>query len=234
MPGRSPGWGWRLRKRYTGDFAAGYVNGMLAAGAGALVIMLLADWILPFVYNIGFEGFQASVLVWLFMGGLVALENMRSQGSGVGGMGGDRGHGDDQESGDMTSLDLSIIIVNWNTRDLLAGCLEVGRMDQIRNQSPVTDPDCQLTTEIFVVDNASTDGSAAMVRERFPWVRLIENAENVGFARANNQGLAAGAGALRLVAQPRHRGPSRRVGGIGRVHGRAPAGRGVRGAAAQR
>ena len=38
--------------------------------------MLLADWILPFVYNIGFPGFQASVLVWLFLGGLVALENM--------------------------------------------------------------------------------------------------------------------------------------------------------------
>lgn len=68
--------GLALRKRYTGDFTAGYVNGMLAAGAGALVIMALADWILPFVYNIGFDGFQASVLVWLFLGGLVALENM--------------------------------------------------------------------------------------------------------------------------------------------------------------
>ena len=68
--------GLRLRRRYTAGFAAGYVNAMLAAGAGALVIMLLADWILPFVYNIGFPGFQASVLVWLFMGGLVALENM--------------------------------------------------------------------------------------------------------------------------------------------------------------
>ena len=49
---------------------------MLAAGAARLVIMLFADWILPFVYNIGFPGFQASVLVWLFLGGLVALENM--------------------------------------------------------------------------------------------------------------------------------------------------------------
>jgi hypothetical protein len=68
--------GLRLHRRHSEGFSAGYVNGMLATGAGALAIMLLADWILPFVYNIGFPGFQASVLVWLFMGGLVALENM--------------------------------------------------------------------------------------------------------------------------------------------------------------
>jgi hypothetical protein len=65
-----------LRRRYRTGFIAGYVNAMLAAGAGALVIMLLADWMLPFVYNIGFHGFQASVLVWLFLGGVAALENM--------------------------------------------------------------------------------------------------------------------------------------------------------------
>ncbi len=69
--------GLALRRRFVTGFAAGYVNAMLAAGASSLAIMLLADWILPFVYNIGFPGFQASVLVWLFMGGLVALENMK-------------------------------------------------------------------------------------------------------------------------------------------------------------
>ena len=74
--------GLRLRSRFTEGFAAGYVNGMLAAGAGALVVMLLADWILPFVYNIGFPGFQASVLVWLFLGGLVALEQLEDKGTG--------------------------------------------------------------------------------------------------------------------------------------------------------
>lgn len=68
--------GYRLHRRYRNGFAAAYVNGMLAAGVGSLVIMMFADWILPFVYNIQFVGFQASVLVWLFMGGLVALENM--------------------------------------------------------------------------------------------------------------------------------------------------------------
>lgn len=68
--------GLRLRARFRHGFVSGYVNGMLATGAGALILMLLADWILPFVYNIGFSGFQASVLVWLFLGGLVALEGM--------------------------------------------------------------------------------------------------------------------------------------------------------------
>lgn len=66
--------GLRLRQRYRADFAGGYVASLLAAGSAALVIMLLADWILPFVYNIGFHGFQASVLVWLFLGGLITLE----------------------------------------------------------------------------------------------------------------------------------------------------------------
>jgi len=74
--------GLRLRSRFTEGFAAGYVNGMLAAGAAALVVMMLADWILPFVYNIGFPGFQASVLVWLFLGGLVALEQLEDKGTG--------------------------------------------------------------------------------------------------------------------------------------------------------
>lgn len=66
---------WRLRARFQQDFATGYVNGMLATLAGIMVVMMLLDWFLPFVYNAGFETFQASVLVWLFLGGLVAIEN---------------------------------------------------------------------------------------------------------------------------------------------------------------
>lgn len=66
--------GQRVHSRYKTGFVAGYVNGMLAAGVGALVLMLFADWILPFVYNIGFPGFQASMLMWMFMGALVALD----------------------------------------------------------------------------------------------------------------------------------------------------------------
>ncbi len=90
---------------------------------------------------------------------------------------------------------LSIIIVSWNTRDLLARCLEAVERSNVRTFE-------RLNVETFVVDNASTDGSAAMVRERFPWVRLIENAENVGFARANNQAIRQSTGRYVLLLNP--------------------------------
>jgi N-acetylglucosaminyl-diphospho-decaprenol L-rhamnosyltransferase len=82
-------------------------------------------------------------------------------------------------------LTLSIVIVNWNTRDLLAQCLtSISRSPLLPSSS----------VEVFVVDNASSDGSAQMVAEHFHWVRLIQNNENMGFAQANNQaiGLANG------------------------------------------
>ncbi len=56
-----------------GGVMSGYVQSAFATLLGSLVLMMLADWILPFVYNIGFPGFQASVLVWLFLGGLLAV-----------------------------------------------------------------------------------------------------------------------------------------------------------------
>lgn len=77
----------------------------------------------------------------------------------------------------MTSNpDISVVIVNWNTRELLRDCL-----------TSVFAKPTALQLEVLVVDNASTDDSAKMVRESFREVRLIENHENVGFARANNQ-----------------------------------------------
>jgi hypothetical protein len=66
--------GLRTSDRQPPGFTSGYANGMTAAWVGSLVIMLLADWMLPFVYNIGFPGFQASILMWLFLGGLVAVD----------------------------------------------------------------------------------------------------------------------------------------------------------------
>ncbi len=74
--------------------------------------------------------------------------------------------------------DVSIIIVNWNTRDLLAKCLRC-----------VEDTVKKVSYETYVVDNASTDGSPDMVRKDFPNVKLIANTENVGFAKANNQAM---------------------------------------------
>jgi GT2 family glycosyltransferase len=85
----------------------------------------------------------------------------------------------------MSSPTVSIIIVNWNTRELLRGCL-VALAKQTATLSP----------EIIVVDNGSEDGSPEMVAEAFPAVRLIRNTDNVGFVRANNQGLRAATGDL--------------------------------------
>jgi O-antigen ligase len=68
--------GWRLRTRFQDDFHGGYVHGAIAGFIGTLAAMMLADWFLPFVYNIGFPGFRTSVLAWMFLGGLVALETV--------------------------------------------------------------------------------------------------------------------------------------------------------------
>lgn len=77
-------------------------------------------------------------------------------------------------------LDLGIVIVNWNTRDLLRECLRSVQASQ-----------GDFTYRVVVVDNASSDGSADMVRAGFPDVALIASAENEGYPRANNRGLRA-------------------------------------------
>lgn len=68
--------GWRLRARVPVGFARAYVLGALGGLAGVLVSSMLGDWFLPFIYNIGLAGMRASILGWLFLGGLVALERM--------------------------------------------------------------------------------------------------------------------------------------------------------------
>jgi N-acetylglucosaminyl-diphospho-decaprenol L-rhamnosyltransferase len=92
------------------------------------------------------------------------------------------------------AVDLSIVIVSWNTRDLLADCLHLLWSNLIAFQ--------ENSVETFVVDNASADGTAAMVRNCFPWVRLIENQENVGFAQANNQAIRCSSGRYLLLLNP--------------------------------
>lgn len=80
-------------------------------------------------------------------------------------------------------MDISIIIINWNTRELLLDCLR-----------SVHATSKGLSIETIVVDNGSVDGSGQAVEERFPQVKLIRNAENRGFARACNQALAGARG----------------------------------------
>jgi hypothetical protein len=68
--------GWGLRKRAPDGFARAYAVGAIGGLVGTLAAGMLADWLLPFVYNIGLAGFRASVLAWMLLGGLCALENL--------------------------------------------------------------------------------------------------------------------------------------------------------------
>jgi GT2 family glycosyltransferase len=88
-------------------------------------------------------------------------------------------------------MDLSVIIVNWNTRDLLCQCLD-----------SLTQKLEGVEMEILVVDNGSRDGSVAAVRKKSPGVRLIENSVNLGFAKANNQALSVSKGRYLLLLNP--------------------------------
>lgn len=85
-------------------------------------------------------------------------------------------------------IDVSIIVVNWNTRDLLLACL-----------ASLPAAIGSLHAEVWVVDNDSRDGSVAAVRSHYPQVRLIQNRANVGFAAANNQAIRASAGRYVLL-----------------------------------
>ncbi len=76
--------------------------------------------------------------------------------------------------------DLSVVIVSFNTRDLLAVCL-----DHLIASLP------EFDTQVIVVDNGSSDGSPDLVRECYPSVNLIESHQNLGFAGANNRGIRA-------------------------------------------
>lgn len=86
---------------------------------------------------------------------------------------------------------VSIIIVNWNTKDFLHPCLQ-----SILDNPPTSD------FEIIVVDNASSDSSAEMVRDEFPGVTLIANVENTGYAEGNNIGFSAAKGDILLLLNP--------------------------------
>jgi GT2 family glycosyltransferase len=88
-------------------------------------------------------------------------------------------------------MQLSIIIVNYNVKYFLAHCL-LSVLYASKNSQ----------VEVFVVDNMSQDGSVEMVKEKFPWVKLIANEENVGFAKANNQAVELSTGKYILYLNP--------------------------------
>ncbi len=90
-------------------------------------------------------------------------------------------------------MSLSIIIVSWNTRELLDRCLVALKREVDSLARPV---------QVFLVDNASADGSAQMVREKHPWVDLMENRDNLGFAKANNQAMKKASGDFVLLLNP--------------------------------
>lgn len=88
-------------------------------------------------------------------------------------------------------MKLSIIVVNWNTRNLLSNCL-----------SSIIDSRLEWDYEVVVVDNGSNDGSQEMIRGQFEEVKLIPNLDNPGFARANNQALRQCSGEFVLLLNP--------------------------------
>jgi len=88
--------------------------------------------------------------------------------------------------------DISILIVSWNVRELLLGCLAA---------LPEAVGD-DFSYEVIVVDNASKDGTVTAVRETFPDVRIIANADNRGFTGGNNQALAAARGRYLFLLNP--------------------------------
>jgi GT2 family glycosyltransferase len=90
-----------------------------------------------------------------------------------------------------TAFDLSIIIVNYNTKRLLFDCIK-----------SIYESKSSLDFEIIVIDNNSDDGSEILVRDGFPEVSLIKNKVNRGFAAANNQGLKMMKGQYGLLLNP--------------------------------
>jgi GT2 family glycosyltransferase len=92
----------------------------------------------------------------------------------------------------INAIDLSVVIVNWNVRELLRRCL----------LSLVESGQRRLSYDVIVVDCASSDGSVEMVRREFPWARLIASNENLGYARGNNVGMAEARGRYLLVLNP--------------------------------
>ncbi|MGH7742690.1 MAG: glycosyltransferase, partial [Candidatus Eiseniibacteriota bacterium] len=109
-------------------------------------------------------------------------------------------------------MDLSVVIVNYRSRDDLLSCL-----------SRLPDAARGLETEVVVVDNASEDGAGVALAKWHPNARFIQNLENVGYSRAVNQGLRATRGQFAMILNPDcelHAGAARRLVDYLRTHPR--------------
>lgn len=93
-------------------------------------------------------------------------------------------------------MDLSVIVVSWNTKDLLRKCLDTLKVELAHINA------LGISAEVFVIDNDSPDRSGDMVRVEHPWTTLIQNDTNRGFAAANNQALVLAGGANILLLNP--------------------------------
>lgn len=106
-------------------------------------------------------------------------------------------------SGTPGNVLVSIVIVSWNTRELLAHCLDSLAAQPFDIHGATTQQgQGGPSAEVITVDNASSDGSVDLVRRRFPWVRLIPNKENVGFAVACNQAMRLASGRYVILLNP--------------------------------
>jgi len=99
--------------------------------------------------------------------------------------------GDRADGEPYKTVGVTVIMVSYQCRDALSRCLE--SLDTERGN---------VDLEVIVVDNASTDATVAMVHDRYPWVRLVANPTNVGFAHAANQAVAMGRGHHLLFLNP--------------------------------
>lgn len=102
----------------------------------------------------------------------------------------------------MAQPDLSIVIVNWNVEHLLRRCLASLAGSDGLFLAGAGLANTGWSAEVIVVDNASTGGSAAILRAEHPEIQLIANRQNLGFTRANNQGLAVSRGRYVLFLNP--------------------------------
>lgn len=89
------------------------------------------------------------------------------------------------------SIDLSVIIVSYNTKDLIGNCLDSIKLSKDR-----------FFWEVFVVDNASEDSSPEFLKKNYPWVNLVLNEKNLGFAKAVNLAIRKAKGRYILLLNP--------------------------------